>query len=60
MANDINKERRVIPSKAFPTTPASSEAQRYYDSLPKSKAIRQPPGVAPSPYGGSKDPRKND
>lgn len=58
--NDINKERRVIPSKAFPETPKPSEAQRYYDSLPKSKAIRNPPGYPGGTFGGSKDPRRND
>jgi hypothetical protein len=58
--NDINKERRVIPSKVVPSTPPSSEAQRHYDSLPKSQAIRQPAGVPGGTFGGSKDPRRND
>lgn len=58
--NDINKERRIVKPTAFSTTPQMSEAQRVYNSLPKSKAIKNPPGYPGGPYGGSKDPRKND
>lgn len=59
--NDINKERRIIPGgPAIPSKPPMSEAQRVYDSLPKSQAIKQPPSVPGGPYGGSKDLDRND
>ena len=58
--NDINKERRVIPSKVVPSSPPMSQAQRDYNSQPKSQAIRQPAGVPGGAFGGSKDPRRND
>lgn len=60
MANDIESERRVIPSQGIPTTPPSSNAARDYASQPKSEAIRNPPGYPGGPYGGSKDPNRAD
>lgn len=58
--NDINKERRIVQPTGFSTTPPMSEAQRVANSIPKSQTIKQPPGVPGGPYGGSKDPRRND
>lgn len=59
--NDISKERRIIPGgPAIPKSPPMSEAQRVYNGLPKSQAIKNPPGYPGGPYGGSKDPLKND
>jgi hypothetical protein len=58
--NDINKERRIIKSDLVPSTPPMSQAQRDYNATPKSQTIKQPAGVPGGPYGGSKDPRRND